>query len=99
MKMTDKDKPIRTMPEGVWESSNPADENKQRGQAAEAETAADAQGGELPIGFTMELAMHTDALNHFSALSDSEKEAVIEGAREVNSREEMRNYVESIFKL
>ena len=23
MKVTDKDKPIRTIPEGVWESSNP----------------------------------------------------------------------------
>lgn len=54
---------------------------------------------ELPIGFTMELAMHTDALNRFSALPDSEKEAVIDGAREVRSRDEMRSYVESIFKM
>lgn len=53
---------------------------------------------ELPIGFTMELAQHSDVLNRFSQLSDSERESVIEGARQVQSRDEMRSYVESIFK-
>lgn len=53
---------------------------------------------ELPIGFTMELAQHSDVLNRFSALSDSERERVIEGARQVQSRDEMRTYVESIFR-
>lgn len=53
---------------------------------------------ELPIGFTMELAQHSDVLNRFSNLSDSERESVIEGARQIHSRDEMRNYVESIFK-
>lgn len=53
---------------------------------------------ELPIGFTMELAQHTDILNRFSGLSDSEKESIIDGARQVHSRNEMRDYVESMFK-
>lgn len=53
---------------------------------------------ELPIGFTMELAQHSDVLNRFSGLSESEREAVIEGARQVQSRDEMRSYVENIFK-
>lgn len=53
---------------------------------------------ELPIGFTMELAQHSDVLNRFSRLSQAEQESVIAGARNVSSRNEMRNYVESIFK-
>lgn len=53
---------------------------------------------ELPIGFTMELAQHSDVLNRFSHLSEPEQKAVIEGARKVGSRSEMRHYVESIFK-
>ena len=53
---------------------------------------------ELPIGFTMELAQHSDTLRHFSELPQPEQERIIEGARHVSSRNEMRHYVESIFK-
>ena len=53
---------------------------------------------ELPIGFTMELAMHSDALTHFSALSKPEQDSIVDGARNINSKQEMRDYVESIFK-
>lgn len=53
---------------------------------------------ELPIGFTMELAMHADALNKFSRLPKAQQEAYIDGARDIESREQMRNYVEQIFR-
>lgn len=53
---------------------------------------------ELPIGFTMELAMHSDALNRFSSLSKSEQDRIAAGARQVTSRNEMRNYVENMFR-
>lgn len=53
---------------------------------------------ELPIGFTMELAQHSDILNQFSRLPRPEQEAVIDGARQMHSRDEMRNYVESMFR-
>ena len=53
---------------------------------------------ELPIGFTMELAQHSDVLNHFSKLSPPEQKTIIDGARAVKSREEMRTYVESMFR-
>lgn len=53
---------------------------------------------ELPIGFTMELAQHSEVLNYFSRLSQAKQESIIEGARGVSSRDEMRHYVESIFK-
>lgn len=52
---------------------------------------------ELPIGFSMELAKHLDALNRFSNLSDSEKKSVIERAKQVKSKEEMRSFVMSGF--
>ena len=55
------------------------------------------ENDELPIGFTMELAMHSDVLNRFAALSKPEQTSIVDGARNVKSRDEMRNYVESIF--
>lgn len=53
---------------------------------------------ELPIGFTMELAQNSDILNHFSHLSKEDQQKIIEGARNVKSRDEMQRYVASIGK-
>lgn len=53
---------------------------------------------ELPIGFTMELAEHSDVLNQFSKLSKEEQDKLVNGARQVNSRQEMRDYVENMFQ-
>ncbi len=52
---------------------------------------------ELPIGFTMELAQHSDIMVQFSGLSKDEQNRIINGARDIESRNEMRNYVESMF--
>ena len=51
---------------------------------------------ELPIGLTMELAKHSDALIRFSNMTKSQQQDIIDRAREVKSRDEMRNLVESI---
>ena len=53
---------------------------------------------ELPIGFTMELAQHSDVLNQFAKLSKPEQDTLIEGAKKVRSRDEMRSYVENMFQ-
>lgn len=53
---------------------------------------------DLPIGFTMELAQHSDVLNRFAGLSEEEQLPIINGARGVSSREEMRSYVENMFQ-
>lgn len=53
---------------------------------------------ELPIGFVMELAQHSDALKHYAGLSEEEQKTIAEGAKKVNSRSEMRSYVENMFK-
>ena len=51
---------------------------------------------ELPIGFTMELAKHSDALIRFSGMTKDEQQEIIGQARNASSREEMRDLVESI---
>lgn len=53
---------------------------------------------ELPIGFTMELAQHSDILNKFAQLPKTEQASIVEGAKNVQSRDEMRNYVENMFR-
>ncbi|WP_312500982.1 hypothetical protein [Lacrimispora sp.] len=52
---------------------------------------------ELPIGFTMELAQHSDILTRFAGLAEHERDRIVDGARSIDSRDEMRNYVESMF--
>lgn len=52
---------------------------------------------ELPIGFTMELAKHSDVLARFSQLPEEQRNRIINGSRNIESRNEMRNYVESMF--
>lgn len=53
---------------------------------------------ELPIGFTMELAEHSDILNRFAKLSKAEQNELVNGAKQINSRDEMRSYVETMFQ-
>lgn len=45
MKFTDKDKPIKTIPKGVWESSRPDSEKKKSDSATET---TDLQGNGYP---------------------------------------------------
>lgn len=44
---------------------------------------------EPPISFTMELAQHSDALSQFAKLSETEHAAIVNGAKEAKSRDEM----------
>lgn len=53
---------------------------------------------ELPIGFTMELAQHSHVLNRFAQLPQAEQTSIVNGAKEIKSRNEMRNYVENMFQ-
>ena len=52
----------------------------------------------LPIGFTMELAQHSAILNQFAKLPKSEQNNIVNGARDISSKNEMRNYVENMFQ-
>ncbi len=53
---------------------------------------------ELPIGFTMELAQHSDILNQFAKLPEAEQNNIVNGARDISSKNEMLNYVENMFQ-
>ena len=53
-------------------------------------------GNELPVGFAMELAADLDAMDIFADMSENEQQVWIDGARRMNTRDEMREYVRSI---
>lgn len=48
---------------------------------------------ELPLGFGMALAQNEAAMKRFEALSEDEKQAVIQRTHSVNSKQEMRQLV------
>ncbi len=51
---------------------------------------------EMPVGFAMALAMNPDAMQKFAMLSEEKKRDVIAGTHAVNSKDEMRKYVNSL---
>ena len=51
---------------------------------------------EMPVGFAMALAMNPEAMQKFGALSEKQKQQIIEGTHTVKSRDEMRRYVDSL---
>lgn len=53
---------------------------------------------EMPIGFFMALAMNPEALQIFATLGEDEKEKVLAGTHSIQSREEMRRYVDALVK-
>ena len=53
-------------------------------------------GNELPIGFAMELASDLDAMDIFAEMSENDQQVRIDGARRMNTKDEMRRYVHSI---
>ena len=49
---------------------------------------------EMPMGFGMALAQNFEAMQKFALLSDEQKRKIIAGTHGVNSKEEMRRYVD-----
>ncbi len=43
----------------------------------------------IPVGFGMGLAMNLDAMDHFSRLSEAEKEELLNRARDARSKHDM----------
>ena len=52
----------------------------------------------VPIGFGMALAMNPPALNAYSAMTDQQKQAVLDKAHNARSEKEMHQIVNSIIK-
>ena len=54
------------------------------------------QGGELPIGFGLSLAANAKSMEVFSNMSDAEKTVTVERSRQMQTRADMENFVNSI---
>ena len=52
----------------------------------------------VPIGFGMALAMNPNALNAYSAMTETQKEAILNKAHNARSEQEMHSIVNSIGK-
>ena len=52
--------------------------------------------GDLPIGFGMALAMNPEAMERFSALTEQEQQKIIEHTHQIDSKQEMHNYVQGL---
>ena len=53
----------------------------------------------LPLGLGFGLAMNEKAMLHFATLEETEKEQVIEAARNVLSKKEMQSLINSLAEL
>ena len=55
-----------------------------------------ANGPEIPMGLGMALAQNTPAMNHFSALPDDQKQRIIEHTHQIQSKEQMQQFVQKL---
>ena len=51
---------------------------------------------ELPLGLGMALAQRPEAMERFALLPEAERQALIQGAHQIRSRQEMQAYVEKL---
>lgn len=54
------------------------------------------QGGDMPIGFGLSLAANQRSMEAFAAMSDAEKEATVEKSRQMHTRADMEQFVNSL---
>lgn len=53
---------------------------------------------ELPLGFSMSLAMRREALDAFSRLPQGERDRLVEESRHVKTKDEMERLVDSLLR-
>lgn len=51
---------------------------------------------EMPLGFSMALAQNPAAMEKFTGLSEEKKRAILAGTHSIQSKNEMRQYVDQI---
>ncbi|HOJ48916.1 MAG TPA: hypothetical protein PLD48_08690 [Bacillota bacterium] len=57
------------------------------------ETKNYANGDGIPLGFGMALAQNAKAMEYFSSLSESERQAILSQIHNINSKSEMQSFV------
>lgn len=50
----------------------------------------------MPMGFTFSMSANEKAMNHFARMSEEERAQVIQQARNVNSKKEMDQLIQSL---
>ena len=53
-------------------------------------------GGDMPIGFGLSLAANEKSMKVFAGMSDAEKERTVEASRQMHTKEDMENFVNSL---
>lgn len=54
------------------------------------------EGGDMPIGFGLSLAANAKSMEAFANMSDTEKEATVEKSRQMHTRTDMEQFVDSL---
>lgn len=54
------------------------------------------EGGEMPIGFGLSLAANAKSMEAFANMTDAEKTATVERSRQMHTRADMENFVNSL---
>lgn len=54
---------------------------------------------EMPIGLAFQMAMNQSAMENFGRMTETEKRQVLEVARSVHTKDEMRNIVDDLGKM
>ena len=52
----------------------------------------------IPLGFSMVLAMNANALNAYSAMTEAQKQAILDKAHNARSEQEMHQIVNNLIK-
>ena len=55
------------------------------------------EGPEIPMGLGMALAQNLNAMNRFASLPEEKRREIIAHTHEIQSKKEMRAYVDSLF--
>lgn len=56
----------------------------------------DKNGSSIPLGLGMALMQDPDAFFYFNSLDAKRQEKIIDGTKNISSREEMRSYVQNL---
>lgn len=54
---------------------------------------------EMPIGFAFQMALNQSAMENFAGMTEEEKKQVLNAARNVRTKEQMRSIVEDLGQL
>lgn len=54
---------------------------------------------EMPLGLGIALAQNITAMNYFASLPKSKQQEVIDGTHKIQSKQEMRQYVQDLITL